>query len=187
MACKPNEVTILKAQSVKLDNDTVLVLTYMYHTADKEARKAGTDKSFYRYEGRIAKLADLKTEIHDLMQDAVALKPYVWPTKSKSWNPAWFLGYHGSQTTNKEAAKWLRRQTSKLMSWPDFLDLAKNGVKKTAKGIKSYPSARYDLTDYDLEDGTKLSLDTTDPASIAKLAGKTFSKQVILKRELPKK
>ena len=84
MACKPNEVTILKAQSVKLDNDTVLVLTYMYHTADKEARKAGTDKSFYRYEGRIAKIADLKSEIHDLMQDAVALKPYVWPTKSKS-------------------------------------------------------------------------------------------------------
>ena len=60
-------------------------------------------------------------------------------------------------------------------------------MKKTAKGIKTYSSARYDLTEYELEDGTKLSLDTTDPTSLAKLAGKTFSKQVILKRELPKK
>ena len=187
MACKLNEVTILKAQSVKLDNDTALLLTYMYHTAEKEARKAGTDKSFYRYEGRIAKISDLKTEIHDLMQDAVALKPYAWPTKSKSWNPDWFLGYKGSQTTNKEAAKWLRRQVNKMISWSDFLDLAKNGVKKTAKGIKSYPSARYDLTDFELEDGTVLNLDVTDPAPLAKLAGKTFSKKVILKRELPTK
>ena len=74
-----------------------------------------------------------------------------------------------------------------MISWSDFLDLAKNGVKKTAKGIKSYPSARYDLTDFELEDGTILNLDVTDPAPLAKLAGKTFSKQVILKRELPTK
>lgn len=186
MACKPNEVSILKAQFVKLDDDTTMILTYMFHTADKEARKAGTDKSFYRYEGRIAKMTDLKKEVHDLMQDDVALKQYVWPTKSKSWNPDWFLGYYGSKTTNKDAAKWLRRRTSKLMSWTDFIDFAKNGVKKTAKGVKSYQSARLDLTDYELEDGTKLSLDITDPVSLAKFAGKTFSKQVVLKRNLPK-
>lgn len=186
MACKPNEVSILKTQSVKLDNDTTMILTYMFHTADKEARKAGTDKSFYRYEGRIVKNEDLKAEIHALMQDDVALQQYVWPTKSKSWNSAWWLGYYGSKTTNKEAAQWLRRQMNKAIAWTDFLELAKNGVKRTAKGIKTYPAARYDLTGYELDDGAAFSLDTAEPQSLVSQAGKTFSKPVIMKREIAK-
>ena len=32
MALKPNEMAILKAVSVNLDPDTVMVLTLMYHT-----------------------------------------------------------------------------------------------------------------------------------------------------------
>lgn len=184
MACKLNEVSILKACTVKLDADAVMVLTYMFHTADKEARRAGTDKSFYRYEGRVVKADDLKAEIRNLMQDSVALEQFVWPTKSKDWNPDWFMGYYGSKTTNKEAAKWLSRQLKKAMSWQEFLDLAKNGVKKTARGIKTYPSARYDLDNYVLEDGTAISLN--DPTELAKLAGKTFSKPVALKRDKPK-
>ena len=39
MACKLNEIVILKSSAVQLDQDTMMLLNCMYHTADKEAKR----------------------------------------------------------------------------------------------------------------------------------------------------
>lgn len=181
MACKKNEVAILKASAVRLDKDTMMLLTYMYHTAEKEARRNGEDKSFYRYEGRVVKIEDFKKEIEDLESDTNAMGTWTWPTKISDWNKDWYLAYYGDKT-NKMAAKWYKLKLSKMILWDDFINLAKNGVKNTAKGVKTYPSARYDLDEYETEDGVKFNIDS--PATMIGLVGKFFSKKVIMKREI---
>lgn len=182
MACKTNEIAILKAASVKLDDETMMLLTYMYHTPEKEARKSG-EKSFYRYEGRVMKIADFKAEIAELKSDERSLQPWVWPTKSEWWKPEYFLGYD-AENNNAKAAKWYQLRINKMVDWPTFLKMAKEGIKMTAKGPKTYPSARYDLDSYVTEDGESLNIDS--PETMLKLVGKTFGKAMVLKRELAK-
>lgn len=182
MACKPNEIAILKAASVKLDNDTLMILAYMYHTVDKESKRNGA-KSFYRYEGRVVKISDLKAEVKDLIQDSKCLADWKWPSKAKDWDPNWFIGYN-RENNNKRAAKWYMSKISKAMSWPDFMTLATTGAKKTAKGIKTSVGATYELDDYIDEDGNTFTIDT--PENMCKLVGKCFTKKITLKRDLPK-
>lgn len=180
MACKLNEVGILKAQAVKLDDDTMMLLTYMYHIAEKEARHNGTDKSFYRYEGRVVKIEDFKKEIAHLKQDDNCMNTWIWPTPAQDWNKDWFLGYY-FDNTNKMAAKWYQLRLNKMINWETFIKLAKDGVKMTAKGPKSYPTAHYDLDGYVADDGTQFNIDSVQ--TMLNLVGKFFTKKIALKRE----
>lgn len=179
MACKQNEVAILKGTSVKLNDNTIMILTCMYHTADKEAKKNG-DKSWYRYEGRVVSVNDLKTEINDLKSDSKKLLKWQWPTKSSSWNKDWYLNYDGG-TNNDRASRWFNSRLNKAITWPAFKDLAINGIKQTAKGPKSSPSACYDLDEYVSDEGQKFNID--NPETMAKLINHTFTKKIVLKRD----
>lgn len=183
MACKLNEIVILKSSAVQLDQDTMMLLNCMYHTADKEAKRNGADKSFYRYEGRVMKIADFKAMIDDYKSDAHAMETWTWPTKDPWWKPEYFISYFGDKT-KKVASKWYKNRLSKIMSWDNFLKLAKDGVKMTAKGPKTSDSAKYELNDYVTEDGQKFSIDT--PETMLKLVNKSFGHPIVLKRELPK-
>lgn len=180
MACKPNEIAILKATSVKLDADNTMLLALMYHTADKEAKAAG-DKSFYRYEGRVIKNTDLDAEIKNMKLDENKLKMWTWPTKNAWWKPTYFLGYNLCND-NGAGAKWYGQRMKKALSWDAFIDLAKNGVKQTAKGPKTSDSAKYELTGYETEDGEKFDIDSA--ATMLKYVGKCFSHQIVMKRDL---
>ena len=180
MACRPNEISILKAASAKLDADNLLVLAVMYHTASKEDKRNGA-KSFYTLEGRIVKIDDLKTEIASMKLDANKLSPWKWPTKNPLWTDEYYLSYDGS-ATNARGAKWLQDRITKALSWTAFLDLAKNGVKQTARGPKTSDSAKYDLEDYVTEGGLQFSIDSVE--NMLKLGPTTFSKRIILKRDM---
>jgi len=182
MACKTNEIVILKTTSVKLNDDIMMLLNFMYHTADKEAKKAG-DKSFYRYEGRVIKINDFKSMIDEYKSDAHAMETWKWPTKSEWWKPDYYLAYYGDKT-KKMASKWYKRRLSKMISWEAFMDLAKNGTKHTAKGPKSSDSAKYELNDYITDDGQKLNI--TSPDEMLKYVDKSFGHAITLKRDLPK-
>lgn len=183
MACKPNEMIILKSQAVKLADDAMMVLSLMYHTADKEAKKSGTDKSFYRYEGRVMKISAFKAMIDEYKSDAHAMEPWTWPTKDTWWKPEYKFEYFGN--TNKgTGAKWYKNRLNKMVSWDDFMKLAKEGIRKTAKGFKQTESAKYELNDYVADDGQKFSIDTAE--NMLKLMDKSFGHPIILKRDLPK-
>lgn len=182
MACKPNEVVILKAAAVQLNDDTMMLLNFMYHTADKEAKKAG-DKSFYRYEGTVMKINDYKAKLDEYKSDAHAMETWTWPTKSEWWKPDYYIAYYGDKT-KKMASKWYKLRLNKMMTWENFMKLAKDGIKMTAKGPKSYDTARYELNDYATDDGIKF--DITSPDEMIKHCGKCFGHAVVLKRDLPK-
>jgi len=183
MACKQNEIVILKSAAVKLNDDNMMLLNFMYHTADKEAKKTGNDKSFYRYEGTVMKIADFKSKIDEYKSDAHAMETWTWPTKDPWWKKDYFIAYYGDKT-KKIASKWYKHRLSKMMTWENFMKLAKDGIKMTAKGPKSYDTARYELNDYVTEDGIKF--DITSPDEMLKHAGKCFGHAVVLKRDLPK-
>ena len=180
MACKPDEISILKAASAKLDADNMMILAVMYHTASKDEKKTGA-KSFYTLEGRIAKIDDLKAEIAAMKDDAHKLEPWKWPAKNKLWSDSYYLSYDGNGN-NARGSKWLQDRISKCLTWNAFIDLAKNGVKQTARGPKTSDSAKYDLTDYVTEGGLQFSIDT--PENLLKLGCTTFSKRIVLKRDI---
>lgn len=183
MACKTNEIVYLKGQCVKLDDSHVMMLTLMYHTAEKEAKKAG-EQSFYRYEGIVLSIDDFKQKfIDNLKDDTHAMGTWTWPTKSEWWKPEYFISYYGD-TTNKMASRWYKNRLSKMISWENFMKLAKEGIKMTARGPKRYDSARYELTEYVTEDGETFDIDS--PETMLKHVGQIFSHPLILKRSLPK-
>lgn len=181
MACKPDEIAILKAASAKLDDDNMLILAMLYHTADKEEKKVGK-KSYYTFEGRVVKTADLKQEIADMKSDAKRLDNWKWPTKNSLWPDNYYISYDGNKS-NARGAKWLQDRISKCLTWNAFIDLAKDGLKQTARGPKSSPSAKYDLDGYSTPAGLQFSIDK--PATLLALGQTTFTKKIMLKRDLP--
>lgn len=182
MSSMANEVEICKSTSVKLNDDTLFILAYVLHTADKEMKKSG-DKSFYRYEGRVVKIADLETEIANFKDDSVSQQPWKWGNPIADWNKDWFVSHNHDQR-NAAAAKWFSKKLKAHISWEDFLKLANEGIKKTAKGFRQSECSKLDLVGYETSDGEKF--DITSPEELLKHVGKWFSKRVVLKRDLPK-
>ena len=158
MACKPNELAVLKGTSVMLDPDTIMILAFMYHT-----EKGDRSKSEYRYEGRILKLADLKAEITKMENDASSM--WKWPNLDE-----WNLAYDGQMNAGR-GAKWLNCRISKAYkNWDDFMKLVRDGIKPTGKQTNS---AKYDLDGYTI-DGLQFSITTAEDA--LKYVGKSFTK-----------
>lgn len=182
MACKENQIAILKSQTVKLDDNTIMFLCYMFHTADKEAKLNG-QKSFYRYEGFVMKTEDFKNMLDEMKSDAHAMETWTWPTKDPWWKPEYYLAYY-YDSTKLQGAKWYKNRFKKILTWDAFMDLAKNGVKHTAKGQRTSESAKYELDNYVTDDGQQFNIDS--PETMLKLVGKCFGHPVVLKRDIPK-
>lgn len=181
MACKPDEISILKAASAKLDDDNMLILAMMFHTVSKDEKKLGK-KSYYTFEGRVVNIDSLKQEIYEMKSDAKRLDKWRWPTKNQLWPDNYYICYDGNNT-NARGAKWLQDRISKCLTWNAFMDLAKNGLKQTARGPKSSPSAKYDLDGYSTSAGLQFSIDK--PETLLALGQTTFTKKIMLKRDLP--
>lgn len=172
MACDPNIMAILKGTSVKLDDDNILILAFMYHT-----EKGDRSKSEYRYEGRIMKIADLKAEIAAYEADPTA--SWKWPNLDQ-----WDIAYD-RKSNNERAAKWFKARLSKaLPDWDTFIRLCRDGIKVRQDGSeKSSENAKYDLVEY-VMDNERFDITTLEDALTR--VGKNFSKKLILKRTLPK-
>lgn len=163
MACKPNEMAVLKGTSVMLDADTILLLAFMYHT-----EKGDRSKSEYRYEGRIMRLSDLQNEIKQMEDHASEM--WKWPGL-QDWN----LAYDGQMCAGR-GAKWLNCRISKAYkNWDDFMKLIRDGIKPTGKQTNS---AKYDLDGYTL-DGNPFTITTAEDA--LKFVGKNFTKNLSAK------
>lgn len=166
-------MAILKAVSVKIDADTVALLTFMYHTETKTGpdniEKTDRSKSQYRYEGRIAKIADLEAEMAKMK--AAPTDPWKWPGLD-----AWRCSYD-SDATNARGAKWIASKLKKAVDWPTGKKIL-DGWKASKNDYKD--NRKYDQTGY-TADGQPFDITLE---SLIKLGpGKTFSKPLTPKKK----
>jgi len=181
MALKHKEIAISKAVSVKLDDETIAIIAHVYHTADKAAHPE--DKSWYKYAGRVVRIADLEAEIARKSSDAERLETWKW--QCPAWPDDMFFGYDNANSRAKEA-RWLQMRLKKALDWDSYVKLVRDGIRRIAKSNveKQFPSARYETDGYTTQDGAALSI--LDIAALKSCAGKQFWKNCILKRDLPK-
>lgn len=135
---KPNEITVLKAVSTRLDSDTLLIMAYMYHS-DPSDRRA----SQYRTEARIVKESTLRDEIARLESDAKRTIPYRWPTIEK------FDLLMDDSTTGAKAAAWHKMRIKKALEWPKFLKVLE-GFRITAGKLSktANENAKWDVAEF---------------------------------------
>lgn len=167
----PNDVmAILKAVSVKIDPDTIAILSFMYHTeldpSDPAGKKKDRSKSQYRYEGRVVKIADLQDEITKMKMEPDA--PWRWPTL-ETWRAS-----YDNEATNKRGAKWLESRIKKALD-PDVAFKVLNGWKPSKDDYKD--NRKYDLLGYQTPDGKTVDI---TPETLPTLT--TFSKILTPKR-----
>ena len=164
MASANDVMAILKAVSIKIDADTIAILSFMYHTeTDPLTGKTNRAKSQYRYEGRIVKIADLQKEIEDMK--AKPTDAWKWPTLED-----WRCSYD-CEATNARGAKWLESRIKKALDWPTA-EKVLGGWKPAKNDIKE--SRKYDITDYVSDGNTPMSI--TLDALVTLGAGHTFNK-----------
>lgn len=178
MALKLNEVAISKCTSVKLDDDTIAMVGVMYHTADKKENP--DDKSWYTYEGRVCKIADLEAEVKAMKGMDRRLELWRWP--DPTWPAEWFMGYDNSNQQLK-GARFYQMKLKKALDWDSYIKLVTKGIKMMGEKKnkeKFYPSAKYDTEGYVDQDGKTFSI--IDKDALLARVNKCFSKKLPLKR-----
>ena len=181
MACRLNEIAVSKCVSVKLSDDTVALVAHMYHTADRSQNP--NDESFYMYEGRVAKIADIEAEIAQMKSFDYRLKLWKWP--DPTWPTDWFMGYDGDNNQMK-GQRFLKMKLKKMLKWEDYVLLVTKGIKTLGTGKKkAYPSGKYETEGYTDQDGKTFSI--LDREALLARCGKCFTKKMPLKRASKKR
>lgn len=157
MACRPNEMAILKALSAYIDNDNIMLLTLMYHTephsgpdtilAPNGKAPVNHTKSWYKYYGRIIKKADLDNMIADAK--AHSTDEWFWPNE-----PDFAIAGH-TKSSRADEANWLRLKAKKAVDWPTAEKIL-NGWKRASNDFKD--SRKYPTTGYTTDTGKTLDL-----------------------------
>ena len=172
---KIDEMTILKALSIKLDDDNIMIVTLQYHV-----EKGNRGASRYRYLGRVCRIEDLKKEIEELKKPENRLNGWKWPN-----DPSWDGKICTNDSTNDRAADWLKLKISKAIDWDlgqKVLQGWKTPTKKFPEGVYN-PRAKYETEGYVCTDGTAVSL--TDKETLLQKIGQNFAKEQVLKTRMP--
>ena len=159
-------MVILKAVSIKLDEDKVLLATLQYHV-----EKGNRAASRYRWLARVCKVEDIKAKISELKSDALRLEGWKWPN-----DPSWNGKICTNDSTNARAAAWLQLKLSKAVSWDEGQKLL-NGFKKTKNAYN--PKAVYEIEGYTCTDGSTVSL--ADKEALISKVGQNLAKEQTLK------
>ena len=175
---KTDEMAILKAVSIKLDDETVFINTLQYHTekGDRDGQlRCDRSKSRYRWLGRVCKIADVRAKIAEFKQDANKLLPWMWPN-DPSWNGK--ILYTDSDQTH--AGSWLRSKLNKMVDW----DLGVKLLDGYDKKHDEYSVAKkYDTENYMTEDGTPISI--KDKTALLARVGQNVWKEMVKKAKTP--
>lgn len=164
-----DEIEIMRAMSAYLDKDTILVLTYQYHTekdpADPAGQRNDRSKSRYRMLGRIMRKSDMEEAVYRLHKDENAMAPWIWPD-DPGWKGKILYMYDSNQ---KAFSNWLRLKLKKAVDWESALKILR-GYKKdskakfakntpeSAKYVKLNPNSAYPTEGYSCSDGSTVSL-----------------------------
>lgn len=164
-----DEIAILKAVMMQVDDNTAMLVTLQYHTEkNPDTGKLDRSKSYYRWLARVFKLDDLKAKIKWCMQDENALAKFKWPGDTSPW---WICAANDSN--NKTIGKWLNTKLKKLKTWNDGQLALKGWQSKTAKREAGYnEAAKYETEGYLTESGSTISL--TDQKAILENVGKNL-------------
>lgn len=191
MAMKPDEMEILRAVSAKLDDDTLFVMTYQYHTEkdpdDPKGRKTIKAKSRYRFLGRIEKIADLEAKMAELRRDENRLSPWIWPD-----DPGWDGRIlYSKDSTNAGRSNWIRLKLAKSLEWEDALALMAGFKKDTDRKSPTFgryvvktPGTEYDLKGYACSDGSVVDID--DRTALLQRPGRNVWKDIKMKLAGPR-
>lgn len=175
---KQNEVAISKCVSVELDKETVAIIGLMYHTANRKENP--DDKSWYRYEGRIAKIADIRAEIEEMRKPENRMKDWKWP--NREWPTEWFMGYDKSND-NMKGSKFLAMKLKKMLDWETYVRQVRDGVRVLANGCeKAYTGAKYETDDFVSDSGLS-GINILDKGQLLSLCGQCVSKKLKMKRD----
>ena len=191
MSMKTDEIEILRAMSAKLDENTVFVMTYQYHTekdpTDPSGRKTVKSASRYRMLGRVERLSDLETRMVDLRKDQARLSDWKWPD-DPSWDGKIL---YNKDTTNAGRSNWIRLKINKAISWENAQALMKGFKKDTdrkSRTFKQYvvrvPGQEYDTKGYTCSNGDLIDID--DREALLAHVGQNIYKEIRLKIAGPK-
>ena len=172
---RPDEMQVLKAQLIELDDDTVMLATFQYHTEKMdsiEGQKVDRSKSRYRWLARGFGKAEYRSEIQRLMQDDVRDSKFKW------WNDPNWNGYITiSDCDCATVARFMNMKLKKLRDWDigqKLLDGWHSATKTKPEGYNH--NARYETEGYTAPDGSIVSL--RDRNALLKLKGANLWKEV---------
>lgn len=181
MELKSDEMGILKGTAVKLDDNTILLVTMQYHTErDPQTGKVDRSKSRYRWLARVDTTANFQTMAAEMKQDANRLNPWRWPD-----DPSWTGSIVYTDSGNLIGSRWYTMKLKKAVDWDTGLKIF-NGFKPAleAKGQDPYNAkAKYDVDGYTLPDGTTISL--TDKEALLAHVGQNLVKEQTMKSKTP--
>lgn len=174
---KPDEMQILKAASIKLNDDTIFILTQQYHTEqvrDEFTGKTKTDrtKSKYQMRGYITKIDDLKNMIKTMMQDANRLEKWYWPGDKD-----FTLG------DNYFGASFLSCKLKKALPWEiGSLQLQGHVIRKKKPTGDVNLNAVYKTDDYICDNGDVIS--ALDKDALLAHVGQTIRADLVMKSKI---
>lgn len=186
MAMMANEMEILRALSAKLDDETLFVMTYQYHTvkdpSDPKGRKTIRSQSRYRMLGRVERISGLEAKMAELRKDENRLSPWKWPD-DPSWDGKIL---YAKDSTSAGRANWIRLKIAKALEWEDALARMAGFKKDTDPKSPTYgkyavktAGAEYDLKGYSCSDGSTIDLD--DRTALLQRAGQNIWKDIPMK------
>ena len=174
-----DEMSVVKAASMALDDNTILIVTEQYHTETGDLGKVDRSKSFYKWVACIKKIDDLKKKIAWYLDDSRRLERGSWIDNK--------LGYYfcvGLGAENYRIGEWFTTKLKKMKSWEDGQKILNGWETKTEKRAEGYnPGAKYVIDGYVCDNGETISL--TDKEALLKHVGETIVAPHIMKSKLP--
>jgi hypothetical protein len=177
---------IMRSTSVELDPETVLVVTYQYHTEkdpdDPDGHRNLRSASRYRTLGFVLKKDEIEKQIYERNLLENRLAPWKWP-QDPSWQGEIL---YMKDASNAAFSNWLRLRMKKLLKWEDGLNVLRGYKKDTDRGSKTFgkycvftPNAVYDLEGYMTSSGETVRLD--DREALIRHAGENVWKEIHMK------
>lgn len=175
-----DEIQVIKAVLMEVDNDTVALVTEQYHTEeDPSTGKTDRSKSMYRWVARSWKKDDYNNMVRHLLDDSRRLERGHWPDDSLDY----FLCV-GNGSENSRIASFFGQKMKKLRTWEYGQKVLQGWQNKTAKRDEGYnPGSKYVVDGYAAPDGTVYSI--TDKDTFLKNIGVNLIAPHVMKSKLP--
>jgi len=171
---KPDEMQILKAVSIKLSDDVLLIATAQYHTEkNPDTGKNDRSKSRYRWLARVYDIHALKAEIQEMFSDAHRLEEWKWPN-----DPSWPGKMYTKDSKKYDGARWLNLRVNKAVEWEDGLRVFAG--ERYLDG-KVNLGASYETEGYKADNGDIISL--KDREALLKHVGQNLFRPQYLKTQ----
>ena len=175
-----DEIQVIKAVMMELDNDNVVLVTQQYHTeTNPETNKVDRAKSLYRWVARPMTKDSLKKMIAGYLDDANRLNRGKWPDDKLD-----FFLCIGNGSENWRIGNFFQNKLKKLRTWEYGQKVINGWEAKTANRDEGYnPSAKYVIEGYVADNGDKISL--TDKDALLKHIGENLIAPQIMKSKTP--